>query len=175
MNENMVLRDIRGLDAIPWWPPAPGWWIVAGMSLLIVIIFWYKRRQYYYWRIEARQQLSTLRKRLARERTKQVVTDFSELLRRIAMARYGRQACAGLVGEDWLLWLQTNDPQGFNWQEKGQILLSFPYAPLNTPIDVDTLKTLLEATKAWIEMEMPKMKSKKSRFPFFFKKGASHV
>lgn len=31
------LRDIRGLDAVSWWPPAPGWWIGALLLLLTLI------------------------------------------------------------------------------------------------------------------------------------------
>jgi hypothetical protein len=47
---------------------------------------------------------------------KPVATEFSELLRRIAMARHGRTACAGLHGEDWLAWLTEHDPKGFDWR-----------------------------------------------------------
>ena len=40
----IVLRDIHGLDTIPWWPLATGWWYViavAGLLLLgVVIRYW---------------------------------------------------------------------------------------------------------------------------------------
>ena len=32
-----VLRDIHGLDAVPWWPIAPGWWLIAGVLVLLVL------------------------------------------------------------------------------------------------------------------------------------------
>ena len=30
---NIPIRDIHGLDAIPWWPPGPGWWLVGLLVL----------------------------------------------------------------------------------------------------------------------------------------------
>jgi len=170
MDTDLVLRDIRSLDAIPWWPPAIGWWIVIGIVLIVTLFLWYKRRQYYYWRIEARQQLYALQKRLAKEKSKQVVADFSELLRRIAIARYGRYACAGLIGEEWLLWLQAHDPAGFAWAEKGQLLLFAPYAPPKAILDVSSLKTLLEATRVWVEAEVTQQDRKIGRTFHFFQR-----
>ena len=55
--------------------------------------------------------------------------ELSELLRRVAMARLGREACAGLVGEAWLAWLAEQDPKGFDWRTRGRPLLDAPYAP----------------------------------------------
>jgi hypothetical protein len=167
---DLVLRDIRSLDAIPWWPPALGWWFIVGFLLIVVLFLWYKRRQYYYWRIEARHQLHALQKRLLKENTKQIVADFSELLRRIAIARYGRDTCAGLIGEDWLLWLQDHDPSGFAWIDKGQLLISTPYAPPKATLDVSSLKTLLEATKVWVEAEVTKKDQRVGRKFHFFQR-----
>ncbi|PCJ36311.1 MAG: hypothetical protein COA75_07800 [Cellvibrionales bacterium] len=35
------LRDIHLPEAVPWWPPAPGWWIVA--ALLLALTIWLSR------------------------------------------------------------------------------------------------------------------------------------
>lgn len=175
MDTDLVLRDIRSVDAVPWWPPAPGWWLIVGLSLIIVLFLWYKRRQYYYWRIEARQQLYAVQKRLTKEKTKQIVADFSALLRRIAIARYGRYACAGLIGEEWLTWLQAHDPAGFAWIGKGQILLSAPYAPPHAKLDISSLKPLLEAAKVWVEAEVTPHDRKIGRkFHFFQRARKTH-
>ena len=40
----LVLRDIHGLDAIPWWPMAPGWWYLIALVPIIgtlILLFWY--------------------------------------------------------------------------------------------------------------------------------------
>ncbi len=150
------LRDIRGLDAISWWwPPANGWWLLLIAMLLLTALGWELYRRRYSWRIEARRTLKALRRRLPDEQSKRLVADFSELLRRIAMARYSRQACAGLVGEEWLIWLQEHDPKNFRWREEGRILLLSPYAPPGASIDIGRLPLLFNATLAWIETELP--------------------
>ena len=57
------------------------------------------------------------------------LAELSELLKRIAMARHGRVACAGLQGQAWLDWLSAQDPNGFDWRQHGQPLIHAPYAP----------------------------------------------
>ena len=75
--------------------------------------------------------------------------ELSELLRRIAMARCGREACAGLSGEAWLDWLSQNDPRRFDWRARGRLLLELPYRP---PDDTDygaQMHELVDAALAW--------------------------
>ncbi|MBK1730621.1 DUF4381 domain-containing protein [Thiococcus pfennigii] len=157
------LRDIQGLDAIPWWPPAPGWWALAAALLLVALALRYARpRECPPWRLPiatlgswrraARQELRTLRRQAADQPAKETVGKLSELLRRIAMARLGRAACAGLTGEDWLRWLTDHDPRGFDWQRHGIPLLATPYAPPRTAAnDATALLTLIDAAAAWAE------------------------
>lgn len=135
------LRDIRGLDPVSWWPPAPGWWLLAGSLLLLILLAWRWRASLRLrippipvlrigsWRWDAGRQLRALRQRAATQDPKLTASDLSELLRRVAMARLGREACAGLAGEDWLAWLADQDPRGFDWRSKGRLLLDAPYAP----------------------------------------------
>ena len=62
-----VLRDIHGLDAIPWLPLAPGWWYLAGLvGLLLLLIatrYWliYKTG-WLGWRGDAYRQLRELKR-----------------------------------------------------------------------------------------------------------------
>ena len=90
------LRDIHGLDSIPWWPPAPGWWYVLGaivlVPALIVAGYWLTYRgPWLGWRSDARRNLAALRKALPKGSPRDVAGQLSELLRRIAMARSGRR------------------------------------------------------------------------------------
>ncbi len=126
------LRDIRGLDPVSWWPPAAGWWLVAGAVLLLLVLAWRYRASLRLrippipvlrignWRWDAGRQLRDLRQRAAAQDAKQTAVELSELLRRVAMARLGRESCAGLVGESWLAWLAERDPKGFDWLTRGR-------------------------------------------------------
>jgi len=147
------LLDIRGLDSAPWWPPAIGWWLVAaavilGMVLLVQFVG-YLRRRPPRWQRDALRHLHGLRRRARKQDPKQTAGELSELLRRIAMARFGRAACAGLAGETWLHWLEARDPTGFRWQDKGQVLLDMPYAPPGLDADPKTLQPLIDAALIW--------------------------
>ena len=103
------LLDIRGLDPGSWWPPAIGWWLVALAALFALValrhfVQWLRRRPPR-WQRDAMRQLHGLRRRCRNQPAKDTAGELSELLRRIAMARLGREACAGLTGKDWLAWL----------------------------------------------------------------------
>ena len=87
----------------------------------------------------------------------------AELLKRIAMALYGRSACAGLHGQAWLDWLSAKDPKGFDWSREAQILIRAPYAPDPIPgcgaaaegVQTATqaqLERLITATEHWLRV-----------------------
>ncbi len=149
------LRDIRGLDPIGWWPPAPGWWLLSVLAVLLLLTaIWLWQNRYRLlgdgWRQDAIQRLKVLRYRSTIDDPKEIGDELSELLRRIAMARHGRRACAGLTGETWLQWLSREDPTGFNWQDRGRVLLTLPYAPSQSETNRDELKALVEAALRWV-------------------------
>jgi len=152
------LRDIHGIDSAPWWPPAPGWWLLLlGVLLAVLLVWWLIRRRRLYplgrWQQDARRHLLALRRRMKREPVKQVAGELSELLRRIAIARCGREQTASLTGEMWLDWLQSNDSTGFPWREKGRLLLELPYAPPGHTADKSTLSQLIDAAVHWVSEE----------------------
>lgn len=151
---NDTLRDIRGLDPAPWWPIAPGWWLVLLALLLAVWGAWWLWRHRPIWQNEARIRLARLRRRLRNGETQPVLAELSELLRRIALARHGRSACAGLVGENWLKWLAAQDPKGFAWDVHGRVLLRDSYAPAATRVDPALIYPLLDAVPPWVEIPL---------------------
>jgi hypothetical protein len=159
-SETTVLRDIHGLDAIPWWPLAPGWWYVAAVAGLLLLFFAIRYWLIYQagwlgWRGDARRQLRELKKALATEDPHVVAGRLSELLRRIAMARSGRREAAGLTGGAWLLWLMEHDNSGFDWEQQGQILLTAPYMPPAMALERKQLATLIGAATRWIDASRP--------------------
>ena len=156
----LVLRDIHGLDAIPWWPLAPGWWYLLGLVGLLVLLALLREWMIYSgiwlgWRADARRQLRALKKALRTEDPRVLAGRLSELLRRIAMARSGRREAAGLTGNDWLQWLNANDSSRFDWEERGQMLLTAPYMPPAMEVQRKELAALISATGRLIDAKDP--------------------
>lgn len=134
------LRDIHDALGNPWWPLAPGWWLLLALVVGVVALAWHFRRVRWVlpaipllyigdWRWDARRELQRLRRTPRQTSLKVRLAALSELLKRVAMARYGRSACAGLHGQAWLDWLSAHDPDGFDWRQHGQLIVSAPYAP----------------------------------------------
>lgn len=163
-----ALRDIRDLPPFPWWPPALGWWLLAAGLGALGLFIWRWRLTLSLsvplpgitlgtWRWEAAQALRDLRRRLAHgDDPKALAGELSELMRRIAMARFGRPACAGLTGKEWLSWLAKHDPNGFAWEERGRVLIDAPYAPpawIKTGQVAADLQALIAAAWGWVETD----------------------
>ena len=155
-----IFRDIHDLDAIPWWPLAPGWWYLAGIVglvlLLIGIRYWlFYNAGWLGWRGDARRQLRDLKKALPTEDPHVVAGRLSELLRRIALVRGGHREAAGLTGDTWLHWLVEHDNSGFDWERHGQVLLTAPYMPPAMPVEREELASLIRAATRWIDASRP--------------------
>jgi hypothetical protein len=152
------LHDIQELDPVSVWPLATGWWLMLAGVVLIVLMFiglrrwrpdWQRYLPRYGWSRDAARQLTVLRDQVGRREVKVVADRLSELLRRIAIARCGRDSCAGLHGEPWLAWLADHDPDGFDWRDRGRLLLDLPYAPPGELGDQPELHDLIDAALAW--------------------------
>ncbi len=155
--QNLIdqLHDIDGLKSISRWPLAIGFkiLIVLGVlvliGLLILLYRWIKFNRS--WKKETLLRLAELDKNLAHETSRETLIELSTYLRRIALKRFSRKECAGLVGKGWLDWLTANDMAKFNWKEKGKVLIDAPYSPLNATIEVTHVKELIQATRGWVK------------------------
>ncbi len=149
------LRDIDGLDGVSWWPLAPGVWILIILVLLIIIgniIFYLKKRAWKLsWKGQIFEELDMMQKTINAENASDFAVKLSEILRRIAMHKYGRADCAALMGERWLTWLQKRDVEGFNWLENGTLLTEEIFAPNSKNLDQDKVIKLIVATKNWVK------------------------
>lgn len=159
MNPDLAsqLRDIRGLDAIPSWPPGVGWWLTAAALLVIIALLLPALRNLHLypagtWRRDAWKKLRRLQRQVDQSPPQQVASELSQLLRRIAIASLGREQAASLSGERWLTWLKEHDPKGFDWTSRGKPLLTLPYAPAVRQLgDRRQLLTLINAALAWTD------------------------
>ncbi len=148
------LHDIEGLDSISWWPLAIGWWVIIGAGILIgcSVGFFIAYRVAFKrsWKNDALLKLTVLEKNLSEATALETLTILSEYLRRIALQRFSRKECAGLVGDAWLKWLSKHDPKHFDWENKGDLLTELPYAPTPNPPSLAQIKELIQATKTWV-------------------------
>lgn len=149
------LRDIRGLDPMPWWPPAPGWWYLLCLIVVLAVLYrvaWRAltaRKLSRAWQEDAMRILCDLKSdKLKADKDK--AASLSVLLRKLAIRKHGRAACAGLEGEEWLRWLARNDPSGFDWEREGRILIDAPYAPDGPARRPGVLDRIVQAVEGWV-------------------------
>jgi hypothetical protein len=154
------LAELRGLhlpEAVGAWPPAPGWWIAAAILVCAVAAAtWLARRRRRSLGARALRELRSIERRGTHD-VPALATDLAELLRRVALERFGAVRVASLSGETWGRFLAESAPRsrkrrGFD-AATGRALALAPYAPRSAAeaalADVDRAR-LVAATRDWI-------------------------
>lgn len=149
------LQDIEGLDSIDIFPLAPGWWaLIIIISILLLRHFVLRIRKMLFmrtWQYKVLQELDQMQSDLSNSSAKNIIVKISEIIRRLAMYQYSRQQCAGLQGDEWLIWLTEHDNKKFNWVKHGKILIELPYMPENRDnVPLKEISRLINATKNWV-------------------------
>lgn len=148
------LHDIEGLDLISSWPLAIGWWLLIALGIVvmgaIIAFVLYRLAFKRSWKNDTFKKLSRLEENLSDATARETVITLSEYLRRIALRRFSRKECAGLMGEAWLAWLAQHDPKNFDWKNRGTPLIEVPYAPVNSSLPADQIKDLIQAVRNWV-------------------------
>ena len=145
-----ALQDIHLPPAIGAWPWAPGWYLglACGFTACLVAII-VLHRHYINGRAK-RAALCLLSLYQAQHQqapnSQQTTALISELLRRVALAYYPRTRVAGLMGEAWVVFLNSTVKR-VNFDAVHQQLLEAPYQP---PQSCD-LKPLFDITRQWIK------------------------
>ncbi|MDA8127958.1 MAG: DUF4381 domain-containing protein [Betaproteobacteria bacterium] len=120
-----------------WWPPAPGWWGLALLLALLAAVWIYRLR-----RPAGRLRRAALREfeRLDSESNDDVrlAAELEHLMRRYAVAAYGREAVAPLSGSAWLDFVVAHGG-GDLAGEAGQALLRAAYG---SPVAADRARWL---------------------------------
>jgi Domain of unknown function (DUF4381) len=108
-----------------WWPLAPGWWVLALSFLLIAAVLLY-RRQCRSGRLRraALHELDELEKHSHDDL--HLASNLQSLLRRYAVAVYGRENVANLSGDDWLAFIVAHGGKELSG-DAGQSLLRAAY------------------------------------------------
>ncbi len=98
-----ALRDIHLPEPVPFWPLAIGWWVLFGLLALAIAGAWFYRRQRLRsLKLAALRELATLREHFESSGDVQALAlELSDLLRRVALARFPRHEVASLHGEPW--------------------------------------------------------------------------
>jgi len=148
------LHDIEGIDPISPWPMAIGWWVVIACSICVLGIgIWMLRRRFKYlrsWKKDTFNKLDRLEHNLSHSTSVETIAFLSEYLRRIALRRFPRKECAGLVGDAWLNWLKAHDPKQFDWTKKGKLLTDISYAPARKEVPLHQIKEMIQAVRYWV-------------------------
>lgn len=128
-----ALRGIHLPEAIGLWPLAPGWWIALGVvvaAILVAAIAIRVRRASLAY--HALRELDALD--CQTEDVQVLAVSISELLRRVALRRYGPERVASLHGSAWQEFLAETSPHEkrrratFD-EDMSRLLALAPYAP----------------------------------------------
>lgn len=129
MNPLEQLRDIHLPDSIEWWPLAIGWWLLAGLLISGIALFWWRRKKSKHQRQLVSHALESLQRLEADQAlsSQEWLQSLSALMRRIVINLHGRKAAAGLVGNQWLEYLDQHSSDKDFSQGAGRILAAQPY------------------------------------------------
>lgn len=148
----LPLRDIELPPAPAAWPPAiSSGWLAVGTALALLLAWgcWRYFRRQRAGRAALAEFETLLARRAATPADTRWLAELSVLLRREALARYPREAVAGLEGEAWLEFLVRSGAGDALRQRPGRWLLHGPYQrrPEVPPADAEAL---LQAVREWL-------------------------
>lgn len=113
-----------------WWPPAQGWW---GLLILLVVVV----AAFIYWQRRPAVRLRHIASRELKNLQATIIDDIvlarelEDLMRRYAMARFGRDTVANLSGERWIAFVIEHG--GAAWSgDRGASLLRAAYGSAAT-------------------------------------------
>ncbi|PID46406.1 MAG: hypothetical protein CSB47_04375 [Proteobacteria bacterium] len=151
MNPVEELRDIHLPSEVSWWPLAPGWWglMLVALLCLFLLFKWLRHVQ------KKKQTIAMIMNALDELEAEENLDDkawlekMSTLLRRVAINQHGRQVAAGLVGQDWLAYLDNSGKTEQFSKGEGKVLASSPYQP-SAAFDRKALSVLV---RNWLEIQ----------------------
>lgn len=144
------LRDIHLPEPVSWWPLAPGWWllIVAMFILLVWLgIKWRQRQQFRKAFIRCRQEINAIAEAYQKNPdNRQLIAQYSQLMRRVLMLRLGRDKVASVTGEELISLLEEHGLAKPLTNEVRELLVEGPYRKDIEFSDFNHIKHSLDET-----------------------------
>ena len=124
------LKDIHEPQPVSFWPPAPGWWIVLICAPLFILLirYVYRLQQRPKYKKLATQELGNIVANFEiQHNSHKTAKEISLLLRKVLVLKNKNVNVAGLIGDDWLQYLDEVSGSSFFTQGGGRILKTIPY------------------------------------------------
>jgi len=155
--QQLPLKDIHTPEFINWWPPAIGWWLVALLIILLIACgIWLFKRLTRKTAIKTAKKLLLSIKQNPEIDNQQKLVELSKLIRRAAVTNLPRNKVAGLIGQDWLLFLDSS-VKGAPFSEGiGRLLADAPYR--NTLPSNDQISQLISLCQDWLNAQVTSKK-----------------
>jgi len=155
------LNDIVQPTAPGWWPPAPGWWALAVfmiVAIVLLVMFELRHRRERNVRLGPSRQLQAAWQAFEQQwASNQDSTEFARqssiFLRRAALLMYPEHDVAGLIGQEWLAFLDRTSNSDRFTNGPGRVLLIAPYSRTSARaphFDADELRQTLQY---WVDCQ----------------------
>lgn len=155
------LHDIVAPPPVPWLPPAPGWYALGLTALLFLVwgaVILSRRWRRNAYRRQALAELTGLTTGPAADTAAGLLLPrLAELLKRTALAAYGRAQAASLSGQPWLDFLDSRYGRPLFAGENGRLLLLGAYAPEAqlASLSPAQVRNLCQAVRTWLAGHRP--------------------
>lgn len=151
------LADIAVPPPVSWMPQTWGWALlalVAAALLLLAVWRWHRRRVANRYRREALAELTRIEQKLGDASARaEALEAMPELLKRVALAAWPRDAVASLSGGSWLAFLRKHGGDKSFPEPAAQLLddLEYRSRQTRTAVSEDDARMFAASARRWIE------------------------
>jgi len=145
------LRDIHQPDPVSIWPLAPGWWILIILVPVLIFLIRYlmKRKNKPNYKKLALEELQNIVADYEIQRNShKTIGEISLFIRKALVAKKGNEQIAGLIGDDWLDYLDKVSGTELFSKGGASIIATSPYRKQQEDHD---LQDLFSATKSLVK------------------------
>ncbi len=145
------LQDIHAVGRPLWWPPAIGWWVLALVLLFLMVV----ATRFLRLKLAARKRrrewlraLDAIGRELDPQRdAHQYLASLNRLFRAVALKAFPGTGCAGLQGEEWVIFISSLLPENADYSSLAALARG-PYEPVPR-FDVQSLAA---HARVWVRL-----------------------